>query len=146
MPIFPFSSRGRRPAALLSDARGAVLIEFVLILPILVLILMGILTYGAWFMAAHVVQQAANEGARAALAGIDDVERRTLVSQSVTRSLNTAKLINPALVVTSTQASDGYFTVTVTYNTAQSALFSSAMVPLPRGQIRRASVVKLGML
>jgi Flp pilus assembly protein TadG len=134
-----------RPAPLRGDARGGVLIEAALSLPILVIFLIGILTYGAWFMAAHVVQQAANEGARAALAGIDDVERRSLADQTVTRSLGGANLVDPALIVTSTQTADGYFTVTVTYNAPQSAIFSSSIIPLPRGPIRRASVVKLSM-
>lgn len=132
---------------LLADVRGGALIETALSLPILVMFLIGILTYGTWFMAAHVVQQAANEGARAALAGIDDVERRTLASQTVTRSLgNGGTLVNPALVATTTQTSDDYFTVTVTYNSAQSAMFASSLVPLPPGPIRRVSVVKLGVL
>jgi len=135
-----------RPASLWRDARGGVLIEAALSLPILVIFLIGILTYGAWFMAAHVVQQAANEGARAALAGIDDIERRSLAEATVMHSLGGASLVDPALVVTSTQTADGYFTVTVTYNTVQSAMFASSIIPLPRGPIRRVAVVKLSML
>jgi len=135
-----------RPAPLWRDARGGVLIEAALSLPILVIFLIGILTYGAWFMAAHVVQQAANEGARAALAGIDDIERRSLAEATVMHSLGGASLVDPALVVTSTQTADGYFSVTVTYNTVQSAMFASSIIPLPRGPIRRVAVVKLSML
>lgn len=138
----------RRIAALGSDEGGAVLIETALSLPILVFFLIGILTYGTWFMVAHIVQQAANEGARAAIAGVDDTDRATLVNQSVTRSLaGGGTIVNPALAVTATQTSaDGYYTVTITYNARQSPLFSSPLVPLPSGQIRRGSVVKLSAI
>ncbi|MCE7796678.1 pilus assembly protein [Sphingobium sufflavum] len=147
MPKSPTpAARARRPA-LLADARGAILIEAALTLPILVLFLIGILTYGTWFMAAHVVQQAANEGARAALAGLTDGERTTIVAQTVTRSLGAStNLVSPALVATATQTSDGYYTVTVTYDAPRSTLFGSSLIPLPPGPIRRASVVKLSVL
>lgn len=137
------SSARTRLAALHSDGRGAVLIETALSLPILVLFLMGILTYGGWMMAAHAVQQAANEGARAALAGLSDTERASIATQTVTRSLASATMVPPALVTTSTQTTDGYFTVTVSFNAPQSPMFTSSLVPLPRGPIQRVSVVKL---
>lgn len=136
----------RRLAALPGHQRGAVLIEAALTLPILVLILLGILSYGMWIMAAHTVQQAANEAARAAMAGVDDSERSTIASQAVSRSVGSAGVVDPGLVVTSTATSGGYVTVTVTYNAPRSALFSTSLVPLPRGPIKRASVVKLAAM
>ena len=63
---------------LLADKAGAVLVEVALTFPILIVLILGILSYGSWLMAAHTVQQAANEAARAALAGISSSERRSL--------------------------------------------------------------------
>ncbi len=126
--------------------RGAVLIEAALSLPILVLFLIGILTYGSWFMAAHVVQQAANEGARAALAGVTDTERSDMAKQTVTRSLGGASILNMTLVATAVQKTDDYYTVTVTYDAPKSPMFASSLIPLPPGPIRRASVVKLSTM
>ncbi|MET0360422.1 MAG: TadE/TadG family type IV pilus assembly protein [Sphingobium sp.] len=147
MPSSPLLTPQRDTAALLADARGSVLIETALSLPILILFLVGILTYGGWIMAAHSVQQAANEGARAALAGLDDAERRTIAVQTVTRTIGDGSMVNPSLIATSAaRTSDGYLTVTVTYDAPRSALFTSAIVPLPPGPIRRASVVRLGNL
>ena len=69
------------------DARGAVLVEVALSLPILIMLLIGIIVYGAWLSAANAVQQAANEAARAAIAGINASERQMLAAESVTAHL-----------------------------------------------------------
>jgi Flp pilus assembly protein TadG len=49
------------------DARGAVLIEFALTLPLLLLVLLGICDFGLAFRDYHVVTNAAREGARMAV-------------------------------------------------------------------------------
>ena len=64
----------RRPIALIGATlargeRGAAIVEMALVLPLLLALLMGILVYGQYFMLAHNVQQAANDGARAAMRG-----------------------------------------------------------------------------
>lgn len=129
-----------------TDARGAVLIEAAILLPILIMLLVGMINYGLWFMAAHVVQQAANEGARAALAGMDSTERQTLAGDAVTKSINGSGVVNPLLVTVGSSVSGGFYTVTVTYNVAQAKFFATALLPMPTGPIQRASVVKLASL
>ena len=71
---------GRRTVARLRDeADGAILIEFALTLPLLLLILFGIIDFGFVFRDYHVITNAAREGARVAvLPGYDtkDVQDR----------------------------------------------------------------------
>jgi len=43
--------------------RGGAIVEMALVLPLLLALLMGVLIYGQYFMLAHSVQQAANDGA-----------------------------------------------------------------------------------
>ncbi|MET0363530.1 MAG: TadE/TadG family type IV pilus assembly protein [Sphingobium sp.] len=133
----------RTEQGLRRDARGAVLIEAAILLPILLMMLVGMINYGLWFMAAHAVQQAANEGARASLAGIDASERQTLAGDAVRQSIGAAGVVNPTLVTTSTSVSGDFYTVTVSYNVAKAAFFVTALLPMPPGPIQRASVVKL---
>lgn len=128
------------------DARGAVLIEAAILLPILLMLLVGMVNYGLWFMAAHAVQEAANEGARASLAGIDDTERQTLANDAVNQSISAAGVVNPVLVTVSSVSSGSFYTVTVNYNVGQAKFFAAALLPMPQGPIQRASVVKLTSL
>src|SRR3546814_20804742 len=57
--------------------RAAAMVEMALVLPLFIALAMGILVYGRYFMLAHSVPQAANDGARAAIPGL---ERRSVVS------------------------------------------------------------------
>ncbi|HSI16265.1 MAG TPA: TadE family protein, partial [Sphingomonas sp.] len=52
-------------ARLAVDLRGVAVVEMAIVLPVLLVILMGIVTYGSWFLTAHSVQQVANDAARA---------------------------------------------------------------------------------
>lgn len=132
----------RRQWRLPADREGTALVEAAIALPILISLLFGILTYGCWFMAAHSLQQAANDAARAAIAGIDAQERRDLVDQSIAHTPGGAMLEQDLLTVTTTQ--DGrYYTVSLTYEATRARLFSHSLIPLPTGVIHRAAVVQL---
>jgi Flp pilus assembly protein TadG len=88
-----------------SDARGAVLVEFALVLPVLLLIVVGIMDFGLLFRQQQVVINAAREGARmATLVGYTeaDVQSRVqdyLTAGGVTATPTTARVptrITPA--------------------------------------------------
>jgi Flp pilus assembly protein TadG len=128
---------------LAADRGGAVLIETALILPLLVMFLFGIVSWGIWFMAAHGIQEAANEGARAAIAGIDAGERDQLARAAVASSAGTATLINPQLLTTTLSLNGSYLTVRLSYDATRMPLFRMSMVPLPGNAISRSATVKL---
>ncbi|NWP29106.1 pilus assembly protein, partial [Escherichia coli] len=69
------------------ERRGAAAIEMALSLPVLLLLICGIVTYGGWFLCANSVQQAANEAARAAIGGLDPNERAALVRTALDANL-----------------------------------------------------------
>lgn len=126
------------------DMRGTVLIEAAFVLPLVIALLFGILIYGTWFMTAHLIQQAASDAARSALAGLTDTERRTLVDQAVTRSLAGSSWINTQkLQVTTPGLSAGYYNVRLTYDLQGTPLFATSLVPLPTTSIQREAVVKV---
>lgn len=137
---------GRWRSRLREDARGAVIVEVALSLPILLIFLIGIIAYGAWLSVANMVQQAANEAARAAIAGITTNERKLLATESVTNSFSRSTMLDPALVSVSTTQSGAFYVVSVSYDAAHSPLFSASPVPLPKGTIKRESVVKLASM
>lgn len=66
---------------------GAELVEFALVLPLMLLVLLAILDFGLLFQRYHVVTNAAREGARVAvLPGYADADVQTRVAQFLTAS------------------------------------------------------------
>ncbi|MBL8550614.1 MAG: pilus assembly protein [Hyphomonadaceae bacterium] len=63
---------------------GAAAVEFAIIVPVLLMLFWGIIAYGNYFLTAHTIQQLTNDAARAAVAGLDEAERRAL-AESVLR-------------------------------------------------------------
>jgi Flp pilus assembly protein TadG len=121
-------------------------VETAIILPILILLMIGLLSFGTWFMAAHGVQLAANEAARAALGGINDSDRTQLAREGVASALTTAAAINPTEVATATSRDGQYYTVTVTYAPAHPLWLSFGSGPAPSKTIERKATVRLTAL
>lgn len=71
--------------------RGAAAVEFALILPILMLIVMGIINYGDMLSVRQSVSQAASEGARAAAVEIDATKRDTAAASARDAALKAQK-------------------------------------------------------
>jgi Flp pilus assembly protein TadG len=141
--ILPLRSPKSVLARLHGSSEGAAVIEAAFILPVIIMLLMGILTYGRWFMAAHSLQQAANDAARAAVAGLDDTDRGKIVDNSIDNSALNEGTLERDLVTVAKARSTTYYTVTLTYDVAKSNLGETAMVPLPGGPLVRKSTVKL---
>lgn len=120
------------------------IVETAFALPLLITLMVGMVSYGVWLMAALSVQDAANHAARAALAGNDNGERRQLVTESIAHGVLSEGIVDPALVQVSTSLDGTYYTVTVTYDIAASGVFTSGAIPLPDDTIRRSAVVRLG--
>src|SRR3546814_14946361 len=78
---------GKAGLTLAREERGAAIVEMALVLPLLLALLMGVLVYGQYFMLAHNVQQAANDGARASIVGLDPADRSHVANRAVARSL-----------------------------------------------------------
>ena len=97
------------------DERGAVAVEFALIFPVLVLLLVGIIEFGAMFNAQLLVQGAAREGAR-------EMSLTGSVAQAQAAALGVAPGLTPALTsadvsVSASSCTNGAdVTVTVHYD------------------------------
>lgn len=125
------------------DQRGSALIETAFALPLLILLLCGMLVYGNWFMAAHSLQQAANDAARISLAGLSADERRTIVDRGLASSRAGFPLPNGQTIASDVREADGYLTVTLRYDPAGAAIFSAIPFPLPATMLERTAVVKV---
>lgn len=133
----------RPDAALYHGQRGSVLVETAFSLPLLILLLCGMLVYGNWFMAAHSLQQSANDAARVSLAGLSVEERRSLIDRSLASSRAGFPLPNARTITSEVREADGYLTVTLRYDPASAAIFAAIPFPLPAAMLERAAVIKV---
>lgn len=133
-----------RRRIMVGDRRGAAAIEFAIVGPVFILLLVGMIVYGGWFWMAHSVQAAVSAGARAAIAGLDAAEREQLAREVVEGQLKDLGL-KAADAVVAVRAEPGLFRIEVAYDAGGHPLMALAplTVPPPR-TIRRAAVIRVG--
>lgn len=101
------------------------------VLPILLTLMMGTLVYGQWFFVAHNIQQAANNGARAAIAGLDRRERARLAERAVRRTLGQTNEIERRELDVQVEEQDQTLSVEVHYQLPQDSFMRTSLVPVP---------------
>lgn len=136
------------PGAAYGDQRGASAVEFALLMPVFLLLVLGALAYGIYFGAAHSVQQLAADAARVSVAGLDDEERAALVEDFLGRHAQAYVFVDPLRLDHET-ASDpdapGYFTVTLRYDASHLPIWNLyPPIPMPDRTIAFRSVIRNG--
>lgn len=125
--------------------QGSTAVEFALVGPLLILLLMGMVVYGGWFWLAQSVQSLASESARAAIGGLDAAERESLARRFVAASdegTSGLDLTKTAVVV---ESDADAIRVRVTYDVASHPLMKLAvLIPDPPATIERSAVVRIG--
>lgn len=128
---------------------GTAAIEFALVLPIFLVLLLGILAYGIYFAAAHTTAQLAADAARASVAGLTDAERASIARANVTSNLaNYTMLLDPNKVTVEAAAmpSDATeFRVAIRYDASNLPIWSfTPFFPMPSSTITQSAVIKRG--
>jgi len=134
------------PGFLRCDTRGAAAIEMAIALPVLLALIMGILSYGDWFLTAHSVQQAANDAARAAIAGLTSAERQQIASDNVNTMLQRGSTLNPTYATVSVDDNGSTMAVHVRYDASRDPMLHVAFVAPPSTIIQRTAAISLGGL
>jgi Flp pilus assembly protein TadG len=126
------------------DRRGVAAIEFAMVAPLLILMMLGVVVYGGWFWMAHSVQSLASEGARAAIAGLDPAEREALARGFVGAQVSDLGLRADRALV-EVESTTNVIRVKIAYDASDHPLMAlAAIVPSPPRVIRRTAVVRLG--
>ncbi len=143
--LFP-RFRNRWQSRLVGQCRGAVLIEFALVLPILITLVMGVLCYGQYIWLAHSVQAAANDAARAIVAGVTPAERFTLAQAAVATDIASIAELKSDKVALAIDEAGARATIRLRVDARALTLLSTGIVPLPEPVIERRAVVSLAVL
>lgn len=126
------------------DRSGSIAVEFALIAPILLFMMIGMIVYGGWFWLAHSVQSLAYESARASLGGLDTAERRQLALDFVAARSNQMGVPISASDVT-VQSDAQVVAVKIDYDISNHPVMVLKNLTVPPPQtIEREAVVRLG--
>lgn len=127
------------------NERGSAAVEFAIIGPVLILMMLGIFTYGGYFLTAHTIQQITNDAARAAIAGLDDAERAQLARDAFTAGLLQQDFLRGEVNAFDVATRDGLLSVRVTYDASEDVYWSfESLLPVPTPTITRAASIRLG--
>ena len=141
------TGRGRRKiAAIPSHTGGSMLIEFAVLLPVMLMLTFGIISYAWWFLVANGIQQAANDGARAAIAGLDATERRSLATSKATEHLKNLGRYDMQRATIAVSEGTGQLTITVSYDASRDGNLRLPFVPAPPSRIVQRATILLGGL
>ena len=131
-----------------ADRSATAAVEFAILSPLYIFLIMGMTAYGIYFGASHSVQQLSADAARAAIAGIDAAERQTLASDFIARNANGYLFIDGeklSVAVGDNPSVPGQFNVTISYDASSLpiwGLFDS--LAMPHRTILRRSTIRIG--
>ncbi|MCW5693788.1 MAG: pilus assembly protein [Pseudolabrys sp.] len=130
-----------------ADRRGAAAVEFAIIIPVFVMLLIGIFAYGSYLSVVHGVQQLTAEAARASIAGVTDAERVSLAQSNISSNIGGYPFLTANDLVVQSAATNGAgtFSVTVRYNAADMFIFNlPSLIPMPSPVIVRTAAIQRG--
>ena len=117
--------------------------EFAIVGPVFILMLVAMVVYGGWFWLAQSVQTTASEAARAAVAGLDEAERRILVMAVAADSRSGG--LDPAKLTMDVTTEDGVLRVRAAYDACgHPVMMLKGLLPSPPVVIERSAVVRAG--
>lgn len=132
---------------LMVHRRGTSAIEFALVAPLFILVLITIAAYGIYFSAAVSVQQIAADAARYSIAGITPHERRTLAEAYIRTATLDAPFIEKdrlSVTVTPDPAEPNQFMVSLGYDARALPIWNLFTLPLPSDRIERFATIRVG--
>lgn len=131
-----------------TDKRGAVAVEFAILSPLYLLLILGMTAYGIYFGASHSVQQISADAARAAIAGLDETERQTLAADFIARNAQGYLFIAPerlSIDVADSPDDANQFVVRLAYDASELPIWGLLdRLSLPGRTIRRSSTIRIG--
>ncbi len=129
----------------LADRSGASALEFAIVGPVFMMMLMGIMSYGGYFWIAHAVQQVANDSARVAIGGLTTSERTTLARGVLASEINSYASLSAANAGVTVLDQNQVVTVTVAYDASNTPFWTlDRLLPMPPSTITRSATVRLG--
>jgi len=133
----PFGESRRR--------QGSAAIEFALLGPLLIVMLMSMVVYGGWMWLAQSVQTLATESARAAVGGLDAAERISLAQAFVDAEAEEGAGLARNHMTVAVESDEDVIRVQIAFDVSDHPLMMMAvLMPPPPMTIRRTAIVRTG--
>lgn len=129
------------------DRDGGAAVEFAMVAPIFLLMLIGILAYGLYFGLSHSVEELAAQAARVSIAGLSDSERNALAKSYLAKNAQFYPLIDTRRLSVSAGPAAGepdVFVVSLRYDLSNSLLDLFPEVLPPHPEITASAAVQRG--
>jgi Flp pilus assembly protein TadG len=137
-----------RRSKFLPSTAGTAAVEFAIVAPLFIFLVLGMIAYGIYFGAAHSVQQIAADAARTAIAGLDETERQTLAQNFINTNAGGYTFIQADKVeveVADNPDDAQQFVVSVQYDADNLPIWRFlTRLPLPGKTISRSSTIRIG--
>ena len=124
---------------------GAAAVEFALVAPVFLLVLLTLVAYAIYLSASHSLQQLAADIARTAVSATSQAERVDLVTQYM-KSSSLSELLDRTKVSVNVQPdpdNPSGFTVTASYDVGALPIWDLYTFPLPDRAIRKTIAVTM---
>jgi Flp pilus assembly protein TadG len=139
------STRGTCKSRRRGAESGAVAVEFAILGPVFLILVIGTMVWGQYFWISHAVQQLANDSARAALAGLDSTERASLARTTLSSEVTAYANLRPSAATMAIADSSDSLTVSISYDASSATFWAFAgLVPAPPRTVLRQATVRLG--
>ena len=131
-----------------SDTRAVSAVEFALLAPVMILLLVGTIAYGLLFSTHISLQQLVAEAARSSIAGLSLEERARIVEAHVASTLPRYFLIDPDRTRVAVEVPQvGFTEIVVIYDaSAHPAYVFRGLLPLPADQVVYRQMIRDGGL
>lgn len=133
---------------LLRNRQGAAAVEFAIIAPVFLLMVLGMLGFGVYLSAAHSVRQLSFDIARATISGVSEAERQTIAASFVETNVDKYAFINVdnlEVAVKDSESAANQSIVEVTYDASHLPIWSFVYIaPMPEKSIRARTAIVNG--
>jgi len=124
---------------------GSAAVEFALIGPVLIALLLAAVVYGGWFLLAQSVQSLASEAARATLGGLDAPERAALARSEARATVSDIGALDARRLALRVEDDGVTVRVIAAYDIHDHPIMLlGGMLPRPPQVIERSAVVRFG--
>lgn len=129
----------------LANRRGSAAVEFALVGPILIAILLASVVYGGWFLMAQSIQSLASEAARAAIGGLDAEERARLARAEAAATVRDLGVLDASRLVVRVEDDGATIRVVAAYDASDHPIMLlGGMLPKPPKTIERSAAIRFG--
>ncbi len=142
------NARCRERGSILRCRSGVAALEFALVAPMMLFMVLAMICFGAYLTFLHELQELSSSAARSSVAGLSDAERNSMAEQFVANAVARSAILNPhdLSVQTATSGSPPTdYSVTVSYTLQDTPIpLLSQLISIPVSNISRTSTIEFG--